>query len=139
MLQIAGVKQPDCDAPSSLSKPSRTKGAKLDEKRAEAEAQAILTLAERMVLAPLKTVSPSGSISREERRLRLKNQTQLRGRAGDPAMMMEARQASIRAKREERRARQLENERAQRHMTPEQKNQPGLKERERKATRQTRS
>ena len=117
MLQLAGVKQPDCDAPSSLSKPSRTKEP-ADEKRGKLRRRPSDTGGENGVGTVEDGVTIC-SISREERRLRLKNQTQLRGRAGDPAMMMEARQAPIRAKREERRARQLENERAQRHMTPE--------------------
>ena len=119
-LQRAGTHD---DAEESFI-PKRSRASELNEKRAEAEAQAILTLAERMVLAPLKTPSSpsrSGTVSAEERALRIKNQTQLRGRKGDPIMMMEARQASIRAKREERRARQQENDRAQRRMTVEEK------------------
>ena len=116
MLQQAGLTSSD----ASLESPSGRlglQGAAVDENRAEAEAQAILTLAERMVLAPLNTSSPS----KEERSIRLKNQSMLRGRRGDPLLMMEARQASIRDKREKRRARQQENERALKRMTPQER------------------
>ena len=88
----------------------------LDEERADKEAQEILSLAERMVLQPLHRDGEDKETTQGNKSRTGTKTTAARSRS-DPRLMMEARQTAIREKRENRRMKQIEADKAFKNMT----------------------